>query len=206
MLAWDWLMSIDTHWFSTMFGWYNFAGMWVSAMIVAIILVLYLKSKGLLPNVNQSHIHDMGKWMFAISFLWTYLWFSQFMLIWYSDIPEEVTYFFNRFENYGAPMFIMLAINFILPMVMLMSRDAKRNIKFLVTIGTIIFFGHWFDVYLQVIPGIEFDAWHGLKWWEIAMMLGFLGVFIYVTLNALSKAKLTPTGSPYLDESEHHSI
>lgn len=206
MLSWDWIMSIDTHWFSTMFGWYTFSGMWVSAMIVAVTLVLYLKSKGLLPTVNNSHIHDMGKWMFAISFLWTYLWFSQFMLIWYSDIPEEVTYFQLRFEHYGIPMFFMVGINFILPMVILMSRDAKRNVKFLVTIAAIIFFGHWFDNYLMVIPGVEFDHWHGLEWWEIGTMIGFLGVFIFTTLNALAKAKLVPQNSPYMGESEQHHI
>ncbi|HQZ42638.1 MAG TPA: hypothetical protein PK735_07100, partial [Flavobacteriales bacterium] len=93
MLSWDWIMSIDTHWFSTLFGWYTFSGMWVSSMITAVIIVLYLKRKGYLPQVNNSHIQDMGKWVFACSFLWSYLYFSQFMLIWYSNIPEEVTYF-----------------------------------------------------------------------------------------------------------------
>lgn len=88
-MAWDWIMSIDTHWFSTLFGWYVFSGMFVSAMITAVILVLYLKRKGYLPQVNNSHIHDLGKWVFAISFLWTYLYFSQFMLIWYSDVPRK---------------------------------------------------------------------------------------------------------------------
>ncbi|NNC82079.1 MAG: quinol:cytochrome C oxidoreductase [Flavobacteriales bacterium] len=205
-LSWDWIMSIDTHWFSTMFGWYTFSGMWVSAMIVSVILVLYLKGKGLLPMVNSSHIHDMGKWVFAISFLWTYLWFSQFMLIWYSDIPEEVTYFQTRFENYGIPMFTMVFVNFLLPMVILMSRDAKRNVKFLVTVGTIIFFGHWFDTYLMVMPGVAFDHWHGLEWTEIGMMIGFLGAFIYLTLNRLSKAKLVPEQSPMLEESIQHHI
>jgi len=205
-LAWDWVMSIDTHWFSTMFGWYSFSGMWVSAMIVSLILVLYLKSKGLMPTVNDSHIHDMGKWMFATSFLWTYLWFSQFMLIWYSNIPEEVTYFQQRFENYAIPMFTMVFINFALPMVILMSRDAKRNVRMLITIGTIIFFGHWFDVYLMVIPGVMFENWDELQPTEIGMMIGFLGSFILVTLKALASARLVPEKSPYMEESIQHHI
>jgi hypothetical protein len=205
-LAWDWIMSIDTHWFSTMFGWYTFSGMWVSAMIVSMILILYLKSKDLMPLVNSSHIHDMGKWMFAISFLWTYLWFSQFMLIWYSDIPEEVTYFIPRFETYSIAWFTMVGINFVMPMLILMSRDAKRNVKFLITIGTIIFFGHWFDIYLMVIPGVVFDGWHGLEISEIAMMIGFLGAFIYLTLGRLASAKLVPENSPMLEESVQHHI
>lgn len=205
-LAWDWIMSIDTHWFSTMYGWYAFSGMWCTAMTSALILVLYLKSKGLLPMVNDSHIHDMGKWMFATSFLWTYLWFSQFMLIWYSNIPEEVTYFYTRFEHYGIPMFGMLLVNFILPMVILMARDAKRNVRFLITVGTIIFFGHWFDVYLMVIPGVVFDHWYGMAIYEVGMLLGFLGAFMHFVLNALKKAKLVPENSPYMEESIQHHI
>src|SRR5690606_5969387 len=98
--AWDWIMSIDTHWFSTLFGWYVFSGMWISGMVVVTLLALYLRDKGLLPNLNDSHVHDLGKWVFAISFLWTYLFFSQFMLIWYSNIPEEVTYFEARIDHY----------------------------------------------------------------------------------------------------------
>ena len=103
--SWDWIMSIDTHWFSTLFGWYVFSGMWVSFMIVFVLLSIWLKNKGYLPNVNKSHIHDAGKWMFAISFLWTYLWFSQFMLIWYSNIPEEVTYYITRIKDYNGLFF-----------------------------------------------------------------------------------------------------
>ena len=205
-LGWDWIMSIDTHWFSTMFSWSAFSGMWLTAMIVTLIIALYLKSKGLMPQLNESHIHDLGKWVFALSFLWTYLWFSQFMLIWYSNIPEEVTYYQERFGTYMIPMWIMIAINFTLPMVLLMSRDAKRNTNFLITIGTILFFSHWFAVYFMVTPGIQHDQWKGLEFSEVAMMLGFLGLFIFVVLSSLSKANLVPKGSPFLDESIHHHI
>lgn len=216
VMAWDWLMSIDAHWFSTLFGWYVFSGMWVGAMITATIVLLYLKSKGYLPQVNNSHIHDMGKWMFAISFLWSYLWFSQFMLIWYSNIPEEVTYFITRIEEYKVPFFLMFAMNFALPMVMLMSRDAKRNPRFLISIGALIFFGHWVDTYLLVIPGAVVwpaDAHgHAHHWFghigltEIGLMLGFLGLFIFTVFKTLSKAPLAPVTHPYLDESLHHQI
>ncbi|MFT4659917.1 MAG: hypothetical protein ACI8XB_000167 [Patiriisocius sp.] len=205
-IGWDWIMSIDTHWFSTMFSWQAFSGMWVTAMIVSLIMALYLKSKGLLPQLNESHVHDMGKWVFAISFLWTYLWFSQFMLIWYSDIPEEVTYYAVRFAHYGVPMWVVVGINFLLPMILLMSRDAKRNSNFLITVCTVIFFSHWFAVYMLVTPGVQHDHWSGLEFSEVAMMLGFLGLFIFVVLNTLSKANLVPKGSPFMDESIHHHI
>jgi hypothetical protein len=99
--SWDWMMSLDIHWFSTMYGWYSFSGMWISAMVTIILLVLYLKRKGYLQQVNESHIHDLGKWVFAVSFLWSYLWFMQFMLIWYTNIPEETIYFQERMHDFG---------------------------------------------------------------------------------------------------------
>lgn len=204
-LSWDWLMSIDTHWFSTLYGWYVFSGMWVTTMIFANLLVLWLKSKGHLPNVNKSHIHDLGKWMFAISMLWSYLWVSQFLLIWYSDIPEEVTYFITRIEHYKWPFFGMFFINFLIPFWVLIARDAKRNPIYLSIVGGIIFIGHFIDTYLLVIPGTMFDHNHvGL--FEVGLFLGFLGLFTFVTLNALSKARLVPANHPFLDESEHHHI
>ena len=111
--AWDWLLSIDIHWFSTLYGWYIFSGMWISAMITITMLIVWLKKIGYLEFVTESTIHDMGKWMFAISFLWTYLYFSQFMLIWYSDIPEEVIYFQTRWESYKALMWTVLMLSLI---------------------------------------------------------------------------------------------
>ncbi|MBL7939239.1 MAG: quinol:cytochrome C oxidoreductase [Flavobacteriales bacterium] len=205
-LAWDWIMSIDTHWFSTLFGWYTFAGMWVSAMITAVILVLYLKRKGYLPQVNNSHIQDMGKWVFAVSFLWSYLYFSQFMLIWYSNIPEEITYFQQRINEHPVLLWSVFFINFAVPMVLLMSRDAKRNPRFLIGVGTVIFIGHWLDVNMMVMPGSVGHDFHGIGLLEIGMFLMFLGLFLYTVLNALTKAPLTVVNHPYLEESVHHQI
>lgn len=205
-LSWDWIMSIDTHWFSTLFGWYVFSGMWVGAMIFATILTLWLKGKGYLPHVNKSHIHDLGKWMFAISMLWSYLWVSQFMLIWYSNIPEETTYFITRlFTDYQVPFLTMFFINFALPFYVLIARDAKRNSTFLVGVGVIIFLGHFLDTYLLIIPGTMFNHNHfGLM--EVGMFLGFLGLFIFTVLRTLSKAPLVPVNHPFVNESEHHQI
>lgn len=206
-LAWDWLMSIDAHWFSTLYGWYVFSGMWVSAMITGVILVLYLKRKGYLPQVNSSHIHDMGKWVFAISFLWTYLYFSQFMLIWYSNIPEEVTYFQARINEHPVLMWTTFFINFALPMGLLMARDTKRNPRYLIGVGAIIFIGHWMDVNMMVMPGAAgHDFHHGIGLLDAGMFVLFLGVFIRVVLGTLAKAPLTPVNHPYLEESIHHHI
>ena len=206
-MSWDWIMSIDVHWFSTLFGWYTFSGFFVSAMTTGVILVLYLKRKGYLPQVNSSHIHDMGKWVFAISFLWTYLWFSQFMLIWYSNIPEEVTYFTERINNYTWLQWTVVGVNFAFPMLLLMSRDAKRNPRFLIGVGTIILIGHWLDTIMMVMPGaVGHEFFHGIGLLEAGMFVAFLGLFMYVVLNTLTKAPLTPVNHPYLEESVHHHI
>jgi hypothetical protein len=203
--SWDWLMSIDTHWFSTLFGWYIFSGMWISALTAITMLVIWMKRQGYLEYVTESTIHDMGKWMFAISFLWTYLYFSQFMLIWYANIPEEVIYYQTRWENYKALMWVVFFVNFALPMVMLMSRDSKRNFFFLMFVGTIIFAGHYLDVIMIVMPGTVGHHWTGLGWMELGTFLFFLGLFIFVVLNALTKAPLLVKNHPFLQESLHHS-
>ena len=204
-IAWDWLMSIDTHWFSTLYGWYVFSGMWVTAMIVTLIIAMHLKNKGLLPDLNESHIHDVAKWMFAISFLWSYLWFSQFMLIWYSNIPEEVVYFTERIHNYKGLFFGMFFVNFTLPMVILMSRDAKRNIIFFLPVALLIFIGHWFDVFCLIMPGTLGSHWH-YGFLEMGMFLGFLGLFVYIVMNRLSKAPVVVKHHPYLEESLQHHV
>ena len=203
--VWDWIMSIDVHWFSTLFGWYTFAGMWCTTMTVLVMLVLYLKKQGYLPKVNDSHIHDIGKWTFATSFLWSYMFFSQFMLIWYANIGEESTYYIQRIEEYQLLYFGMFFINFAFPMLILMSRDAKRNASILIFVGLIIVIGHWLDVYIMVSGG-SMGATASIGFVEIGMALAFLGLFIRVILTNLTKAPLTPVNHPFLDESIHHDI
>lgn len=205
--SWDWMMSIDVHWFSTMYGWYSFAGMWISAMITIILFVLYLKRKGYLPQVNDSHIHDLGKWVFAVSFLWTYLWFCQFMLIWYTNIPEEIIYFQERLHDFGymGLMWTVFFMNFLFPMILLMSRDAKRNYFFLTFVGCIIFVGHWLDVFMMVMPGTIHGHWH-LGWMEIGTALGFVGLLLFVVHSTLAKRPLMVEKHPYMDETLHHHI
>lgn len=205
-MSWDVLMSIDTHWYSTMYGWYIFSGMWVSTMTFATLSIVWLKKLGYFPNVNDSHIHDLGKWMFAISMLWSYLWFCQYMLIWYSDIPEEVTYFKERYDHYMGMMWTIFFVNFAVPFYSLIARDAKRNTKFLVRAGVIIFVSHFFDFYLAVIPGTTHGHETFTGWFEMGLFIGFLGLFVRMFTTALTKANLIPIKHPFLDESTHHSI
>lgn len=203
--SWDWIMSIDVHWFSTLFGWYVFAGMWCTTMVVLVTTTLFLKKKGYLANVNESHIHDLGKWTFATSFLWSYLWFSQFMLIWYANIPEETTYYLTRIKDFNFLYFGMFIINFAFPMILLMSRDAKRHAGILTFVGAVILLGHWIDVYLMIMAGsMGNKAYIGFM--EIGLLLAVFGLFLKVILKNLTKSSLSVVNHPYLDESIHHDI
>ena len=203
--SWDWIMSIDVHWFSTLFGWYTFAGIWCSTMTTIVLLIIYLKKQGYLPKVNENHIQDVGKWVFATSFLWSYLWFSQYMLIWYANIGEEVIYYMVRIEHYKVLYFGMFIVNFAFPMLLLMSRDAKRNAGTLTVIGIIILLGHWMDVYIMISGG-SMGANAKIGFLEIGMLIFMAGLFIRIILNNLTKAPLTPVNHPFLDESIHHEI
>ena len=202
MMSWDWIMSVDPHWFSTLFGWYVFASMFVSGITVIALMTIYLKSKGHLEFVNNSHLHDLAKFMFGISIFWTYLWFSQFMLIWYSNIPEEVTYFVTRIEDYKLPFFGMLVMNFIFPLLLLMNSDYKRIPWFVVMAGIVILFGHYIDIFNMIMPATVGDRWFiGIP--EISSILLFAGLFLFVVFTALSKAPLLAKGNPFIKESEH---
>lgn len=203
--SWHWLMSIDAHWFSTLYGWYVFGGMWCTSMTTIMLVILYLKKHGYLQQVNDSHIHDVGKWIFATSFLWSYLFFSQFMLYWYANIPEEVIYFDFRIENYKFTYWAMFMVNFIVPMLILMSREAKRNVGTLSVVCIIILLGHWTDVYMLITPGTmgEFGC---IGFIEVGFLLMFAGLFTFAILRTLTKAPLMPKNHPYLDESKHHEI
>jgi hypothetical protein len=202
MMSWDWIMSVDPHWFSTLFGWYVLAGMMVCGITVIAMITIYLKSRGYLPKVNDSHIHDLAKFMFGFSIFWTYLWFSQFMLIWYSNIPEEVTYFVTRFQDYLVPFLGMVAMNFVFPLLVLMNSDFKRIPWFVIMAGIVILCGHYIDVFNMIMPATVGDQWAiGIP--EISAILLFAGLFIFVVFTALTKQPLEHKRNPFIKESEH---
>jgi len=201
MMSWDWIMSVDPHWFSTLFGWYVFASMFVSGITMIAIITIFLKSQGYLTGANHNHLHDLAKYMFGVSIFWAYLWFSQFMLIWYANIPEEVTYFITRMEDYALPFWGMLVTNLIFPFLVLMNSDYKRINWFIVTAGVVILMGHYIDFYNMIMPSTVGDQWYiGIP--EIGGIMFFGGLFIYVVFNTLSKVPLEPSGDPLFKESE----
>lgn len=205
--AWDWVMSIDTHWFSTMFGWYVFASWWVTGLAMITLIAAHLKSAGYLKVVNSNHLHDLGKYMFAFTIFWTYIWFSQFMLIWYANIPEESVYFIERLSTspYSWIFYANLILNFVLPFLLLMTRDAKRQISMLKVVCPIIIVGHWFDFYNMVTPGIMKEN-GALGLLEIGVALIFLAAYLLVVLSSMAKIPLVGKNHPTLAESLNHHI
>lgn len=205
--AWDWVMSIDPHWFSTMFGWYIFASWWVAGLATIALIVVNLKEAGYLKMVNSNHLHDLGKFIFAFSIFWTYIWFSQFMLIYYANIPEETVYFIERIKNapYSWIFYLNLILNFVLPFLLLMTRDAKRHMSMLSVVCPIVIVGHWFDFYNMVTPGIMQHN-GGLGLLEIGLALIFFALFMFVSLSALAKMPLVAKNHPMMEESLNHHI
>jgi len=201
---WLWIMSIDAHWYSTMFSWYSFASAFVSGVSLILIWVIYLKNQGYLQLVNKEHVHDLGKFQFAFSIFWTYVWFAQYMLIWYSNIPEETVYFKMRQQGpYSVIWYATFIINFVLPILVLMSRSSKRNYFTVSVMAMLIIFGHWLDFYIMIMPGPMGGQWH-LSWYEMGIFAGFAGVMMLTVGRLLSKASLVTHNNLMLKETILH--
>jgi hypothetical protein len=201
---WLWLMSLDAHWYSTMYSWYTFASTFVAGIALITLFVIYLKNNGYLELVNQEHLHDLGKFMFAFSIFWTYLWFSQFMLIWYANIPEETVYFKHRLQGpYRGIFFLNLIVNFLAPLLILMRRSSKRNYTILVFTSVVIIMGHWLDFYQMVMGSVSKDHVE-LNLFDFGVAAGFIGLIMWSTGNALTKFSLIPKNHPFFKESIIH--
>ena len=234
VMIWQWIMSVDAHWYSTLYAWYCMAGWWLAACSLSIILLIYLKGKGYFEQVTIEHLHDLAKYMFAFSIFWTYCWFSQYMLIWFANVGEETIYFRERLDHYSALFYGNLVINFVLPFLILMRNTTKRRNGTLIFASLIVFLGHWMDFFYLIKPGTlitakeiaEGGGHHGAEGAhhaaahastfvegftipgliDIGVMIGFLGFFLYFVFQQLTKASLIPENDPYLQESLHHEV
>lgn len=208
-IPWLWLMSIDAHWYSTMYSWYTFASTFVSGMSLIALFVIYLKNRGQLEYVTEEHLHDLGKFMFAFSVFWTYLWFSQYMLIWYSNQPEETIYFIERIGTATKPgpykgiFFFNLIINFLCPLLILMKKGAKRNWTLVTVMAVLIIFGHWIDLFQMVMPGTLHEHFE-LMPFEFGIACLFIGLIMWGAGRYLTKHSLLAKNHPFLKESMIH--
>ncbi|MBN20576.1 MAG: hypothetical protein CL678_04740 [Bdellovibrionaceae bacterium] len=203
--SFDQLMSLDPHWFSTMFGVYAFAGLFYSNLAITCLLTIYLRRKGHLKEfVNENHLHDLGKFMFAFTVFWAYIGFSQFMLIWYANLPEETGYFLRRMDDAWMGFSLVLFFGkFILPFFWLLPRAAKRSESRLMIAGIFMLIAQWVDLAWLVQPEFFKDGPH-IGWIEIGMFVGFAGVFGLTVLRFLSKNNVVAIGDPRLQESVFH--
>lgn len=203
-VPWLWLMSIDAHWYSTMYSWYTFASTWVAGIALMLLFVVYLKNNGYLEYTNREHLHDLGKFIFAFSIFWAYLWFSQYMLIWYANIPEETVYFKSRTEGaYSGVFWFGFIINFLAPLLLLMKRESKRNYSTMTIMSLVIIFGHWLDFHQMVFASVAAEHVE-MNLFDFGIALGFIGIIMLVAGRAFSRYQLVSRNHPFIKESIIH--
>jgi hypothetical protein len=200
MSSWDWIMSLDAHWDSTIFGWYVFIGMFVTSLTVIILLTWFLKQSGYLKYLRADHVHDLGILLFAFSIFWTYLWFSQYLLIWYGHLPHETSYFITRLEGFKPFFFINLVFNFVIPFFGLIRISSKRNLHWLALIALMVLIGHWIDYWLMIMPAAAGDK-AGIGFLEVFMTIAYSGAFIFIVFRTLARYPLQVKNDPFLEES-----
>jgi len=201
--SFDWLMSIDPHWYSTIFAFKAFASAFLHGSAALILIILLLNRKGYFKFINGSHLHDFTRYIFILSIIYGYLWFAQFTLIWYGNIPEETVYFTIRFDPQWKFFFYLdIILNWAIPFLFLMPRSMSRNKTAILIVSAFVLLGQWVDIYLHVLPEVSEKSHIGLL--ELGIFLGYLGLFTLVVLNALSKVSLVPKNHPYLEESLNH--
>jgi len=202
--AFDWVMSLSPHWFSTIFGVYVFAGGIQGALALIIVVTMLLQRGGMLRGVvTTEHYHDLGKLLFGFTVFFAYIGFSQYFLIWYANIPEETFWYTARWEHGWAPVSLgMIFFGFALPFAWLLTRHAKRNLGPLLVGALIVLVGRVFDAYWLVMPSLDHHH-HGphVSWFTLTAVLGIGGMFVGLLALRLSKHPLIPVGDPHLRSS-----
>lgn len=201
----DWIMTLEPHWYSTIFGVYNFSGLFSSGIAGMILIFIWLKRSSPLGSfINEEHLHDLGKLLLGFTTFWAYIWFSQYMLIWYANIPEETSYYITRLNGAWGSLFVAnLVLNWIVPFLTLLPRATKRSTSVMAKIAAVVLVGRWLDGYLMIYPAVHRgDPGIGIS--EIGITIGTLALACLLISRALGKAALLPLRDPYLQESLHY--
>ncbi len=199
----DWIMSLEPHWYSTMFPWYMFGGAFLHALAAIALLTVLLNQRGFFTPFNEHHRHDLGKYVFSFGIFWAYLWFCQFLLIWYANIPEEISYYALRSSRgWMAVQALSLLANFIVPSALLLRIASKKDERILIAACLSVCAGRGLDLYVMVMPSLSGAA--RPHWLDLPIFLGLAGVFILLFDRAFAAAPAVPEKDPYLVESLHH--
>jgi len=205
--SFDWLMSLDPHWYSTMFAWLNFAGLFTSALALMIVLLIVLRRRGPLSGVvRDDHLHDLAKLAFAFATFWAYLWFCQYMLIWYSNIPEEATWFVPRQGGaWGLLLVVTLVLHWLVPFVALLPRAPKRREGTLLIVAVVLLLGRWLDLFVVVGPTVSSEA-PALGPFEVVPTLAAGSLLLLGFERVFGRHGAVPRGDPALEASlAHHA-
>jgi hypothetical protein len=201
----DWVMSVNPKWFSTMFGLLFMASQWLTSMAFLIALMVFLsKRKPMSDVLTARHLHDLGKFLLALVMVWAYFSFSQFLIIWAGNLPEEIPWYMTRLNGGWEYVALLLVFgHFALPFALLLSRDLKRNFKLLAGIAVFILCMRLVDLYWLVAPDFR-KASFGLSWMDFAAPMGLIGLWLAFFLWQLEKRPLMPINNPNLEEALQH--
>ena len=204
LASFDWLMSLDPRWTSTMFAVYIFAGLFAAGIAAIALILVALRGAGPLASaVNRSHLHDLGKLLFAFSTFWAYIWVCQYLLIWYGNLLEEIPFYVVRTRGAWRPLFVLAPLlNWLLPFAVLLPRAAKRDPRVLAGAAAVVLAGHWLDLYLIVAPAVLPAPRLGLL--EMLITAGYAGLFFLAGSRILAGAPLLARNDPFLPESLRH--
>lgn len=207
--AWDLSMSLEPHWFSTMWAVYIFAGMGLTLYATLILWIWYLKKNGYYgESLNENHIHDLSKFMFGHTVFWGYIAVSQFLLIWYAHIPEETIFYAIRggyewTSGWAYVSLLLVVLRFVAPFLLIIKREPKRNLNYMAGISILILVGQVVDMYWIAYPTLSHGDFVMFSWQELGAVALVAGSFIFIVGTALARASLIPKKDPRLEECLH---
>lgn len=205
LAAYDWIMSLQSHWYSSIFAFKNVIAAFLHGTSIIALIIFILYRRGYFPFFNEYHLHDFARYIFILSIIWGYLWFSQYIIIWYGNIPEETVYYFYRWQNGWKIMFYMqIILNWAVPFLVLLPVKTSRNMTIITAVIIVLIIGQYIDLFVQIFPAINGEL--TFSWIEAGVFIGFAGMYALVVGIALSKARLIPENHPYLTESINHKF